>query len=79
MLAKNAAMLVAFPDVHVFVVVIAPAGAKLDARRAPAQSKAVVDRLVELGVDKKRIDARRANGAALDGQLELRIQADGTR
>jgi OOP family OmpA-OmpF porin len=78
LLAKSAAMLVAFPDVRVFVVVAAAAGAKLDAKRTPALTKAVIARLVELGVAKTRFDAHRATGAAQKNQLELRVQPDGT-
>ena len=74
LVAKQAAALLAYPDVRVFVVVVPPPRGRLDPKRAAQQQKAVVDRLVALGVAKERIDTRRATKAAQrQNQIELRI------
>ena len=80
LVAKQGASLVAFPDARVLVVIAPPPRGRPDAKRAAQQRKAVVDRLVALGVAKERFDTRRATTAAQKkAQLELRVAPDGTR
>ncbi len=72
--SKQAAALLAYPEVHVLVVMVAPPGTRGDPNRAARQRKAVLERLVGLGVAKERFDARRGVTAARrQNQSELRI------
>jgi hypothetical protein len=72
--AKQAAVLLAYPDLFVFVSVAPPVRGRLDPKRAAQQRRAVVDRLVALGVAKERFELRRATTAGRkQKQIELRI------
>lgn len=79
LVVRLAAALVANPDVRIVVVSAAAPGVRADAKRSRAQTKAVTDRLIELGVARARFDARRAKGAAAKAQLEVRVLGSGTR
>ena len=80
LVSKQAAALLAYPDMHVVVVMVTPPGTRGDPERAALQRKAVVDRLVGLGVAKERFDARRgATAAGRQNQSELRITPVGPR
>ena len=73
--ARLASGLLANPEVRVFVAVAPVPGVRTDAKRTQLQMRALVDRLVELGVAKPRFDARRAKGAAAKRQVEVVIAA----
>lgn len=72
--ARLAAALLAHPDVRVHVQVVRPTRGRVDPKRGPREQKAVVDRLVALGVAKARFDARRAETTKQRAnQLSLQI------
>lgn len=72
--ARQAAALLAYPELHVLVVMVAPPRSRVDPKRAAQQRTAVLDRLVGLGVAKERFDARRgATALQRRNQIELRV------
>ena len=67
-------MLLAHADVRVLVNVALPSRGRVDPKRPPKERRAVVDRLVALGVAKERFDTRRAaTTTQRANQLELLV------